>query len=71
MIEISGRVDDDVEGSCPAVRFELKDYKVRTTSSTVYVGGSCKDLKEDRQITVRGEQESNRSIVAARIEFKK
>lgn len=53
------------------MKFELKDYKVRTTSSTVYVNGSCKDLKEDKQITVRGVQESNRSIVATRIEFKK
>lgn len=68
---MSGRVDDDVDGSCPSVKFELKDYRVRTTSSTVYVSGSCKDLKEDKQITVRGEQESNRSIVATSIEFKK
>ena len=71
MIEVSGRVDDDVDGRCPAVKFELKDYKVRTTSSTVYVGGSCTDLKKGKQITVRGEAESNRSIVAISIEFKK
>lgn len=53
------------------MKFELKDYKVRTTSSTVYVGGSCKDLKEDRQITVFGQAESKRAIVATKIEFKK
>jgi hypothetical protein len=68
---VSGRVDDDVDGRCPDVKFEVKDYKVRTTSSTVYVSGSCRDLKEDKQVTVRGTQESNRSIVATRIEFKK
>ena len=53
------------------MKFELKDYKVRTTDATVYVGGSCKDVKEDKQITVHGEAESKRSIVATRIEFKK
>lgn len=52
------------------MKFDLKDYKVRTTSATVYVGGACRDLKEDKQIVVRGEQEGNRSIVATRIEFK-
>lgn len=53
------------------MKFEVKDYKVRTTSATVYVNGSCKDLREDKDIIVRGEQEGSRSIVATRIEFKR
>jgi hypothetical protein len=35
------------------------------------VGGSCRDLREDKRIVVRGEQESNRSIVATSIEFRR
>jgi hypothetical protein len=66
---LSGRIDDDVDGSCPAVRFELKGYRVRTTSSTQFSGGNCRDLREDRRITLTGELEGPRAVRATRIEI--
>lgn len=71
MIEVSGRIDDDVEGLCPVVRFELKEYTVRTTLTTTFSGGNCGHLREDRQVTVTGVLEAARSIRATRIEIQR
>jgi hypothetical protein len=53
------------------VRFEVKDYTVRTTSGTQISGGNCRDLRKDRQVTVTGELEGTRAVRATRIEIKK
>jgi Domain of unknown function (DUF5666) len=49
----------------------LKGYQIRTTSSTQISGGNCRDLREDRQVTVTGELEGTRAVRATRIEIKK
>lgn len=69
IIELSGRIDD-IEGRCPSLQFELRDYDVFTTSETVFARGSCKDMREDKSINLRGEIQSNGSVRATRIELR-
>ena len=68
-ITINGKIDN-VRGSCPAVSFDLKDFAVRTTSATAFERGPCKDLKDDKDVTVFGEVK-DRTVTALRLEFKK
>jgi hypothetical protein len=55
------------------VTFELRDRKVRTTAQTTFARGSCKDLWDDDDVDIKlfGEIQTDGSIVATRIEFKK
>ena len=69
-IELSGKVDD-VDGSCPSLRFELRDRDVFTTSATEFSKGPCKDLRDGKDINLWGEIQANGSVRATRIEFKK
>ena len=69
-VELSGKVGH-IEGSCPNLRFELRDRTVRTTSDTEFMKGPCKDLKDGKEIEMRGELQNDGSVVATRIEFKK
>jgi hypothetical protein len=66
-VELDGKIGD-VSGNCPALTFKLKGYSVRTTSATTFSGGSCKDLKDRRQVTVNGEIEGTNRVLATRIE---
>ena len=68
-ITLSGKIDD-VSGSCPSVSFELKGFVVRTTSATEFQRGPCRDLKNDKELTVFGEVK-DKTVTALRIEFKK
>jgi hypothetical protein len=71
----------EIRGSCPAVQFPLRDWIVHTNGSTAYTKGSCKDLKEDRQVIVRGtvqgqeqgqqDGEGKGSLLATSIEVQK
>ena len=69
MIDLSGRVDK-VEGSCPSLTFELQNYIVRTTSATTFSRGPCRDLKDGKNIAMRGTLQGDGSLIATRIEFK-
>ncbi len=69
-LDLSGQVDH-VAGSCPALSFELKGYDVITTSATTFEKGPCKDLRNGKEITMSGEIQTNGSVRATRIEFKK
>jgi hypothetical protein len=68
-ITISGKIDD-VSGSCPSVSFELKGFVVRTTSTTAFERGPCRDLRDDKEVTVFGEVK-DKTVNALRIEFRK
>ena len=60
-----------MEGSCPTLRFELKGYDVRTTSSTQYMRGNCKDLRDGKDVRLTGVVESPGKVLATRIEIRK
>jgi hypothetical protein len=69
VVDVSGRVDD-VRGSCPNLTFELKNYVVRTNNATTFSRGPCRDLRDGKDITMRGTRQSDGSLVATRIEFR-
>lgn len=69
-VELSGKIDD-VAGACPALRFTLKNTLVRTTAATKYSKGTCKDLKDDKEVALQGEVQADRSVTATSIEVKK
>jgi len=70
-VEVTGRIEGDIGGSCPSVTFRLKTYTVRTTSATTFTGGNCRDLRQDRQVTVTGIVEAPATLVATRVAIKK
>jgi hypothetical protein len=70
-VSIAGKIDDDVSGRCPDVTFVVRSVTVVTDRSTDYKRGDCKDLKEDRSVTVEGFMNPNGSIRATFIELSK
>lgn len=70
-IETTGRIDGRVDGTCPSVRFNLKEYVVVTSSATDFTGGNCRDLRDDRQVTVTGVLESATTLRATKVAIKK
>jgi hypothetical protein len=60
-----------MQGTCPAVTFQLQTYLVKVTSSTVFAKGPCKDLKNDQQVTVHGQLIDAHTVTALTIEFNK
>jgi uncharacterized protein DUF5666/all-beta uncharacterized protein len=69
-IEFAGEVDD-VNGSCPSLRIEVKHRTVITDSETQYKKGSCEDVREDRKIAVTGLLQSDGRILAQLVEIHK
>ena len=60
-----------MDGTCPSVRFVLKTYTVVTSSATDFSGGNCRDLRDDRQVTVTGVLESATTLRATKVAIKK
>jgi hypothetical protein len=60
-----------VKGTCPSVTFTLKGYSVSTTASTAYTRGTCKDLKNDKDVSLRGTLTGASTVTANSIEVKK
>ena len=69
-VELSGKIDA-VSGVCPALQFSLKNTLVRTTGATTFSKGSCRDLKDGKEVALRGDVQSDRSVTATSIEVKK
>jgi hypothetical protein len=69
-VEFDGEVDQ-VDGSCPSIRFEVKDRIVVTNPDTRYKKGDCKDVREDRKVDVKGQLQSNGSVLAQLVEIHK
>jgi hypothetical protein len=67
-IELSGKIDK-VDGSCPAVSFEVQDRTVDTSSSTRYEDGNCRDIKKKKRVHVRGTLMSDGRVRADRVQF--
>jgi hypothetical protein len=67
---LSGKIGD-LEGTCPAMRFTVQKTLVRVTGSTRYTKGSCKDLRNGKEVDLAGEVQSDGSVTATSIEVKK
>jgi hypothetical protein len=65
---IDGRARN-VEGSCPNKRFTVRGQDVRTTSATLFQGGSCQDLREDTSVRVSGIIGADAVMTAVEIEL--
>jgi hypothetical protein len=57
-------------GTCPVVTFDLAGRHVRSTSTTEFAKGPCKDLKNGKEVKVTGAPQPDGSVVATRIELK-
>ena len=69
-IDLSGRASA-VHGTCPALTFTLSGHVVRTSASTAFANGPCKDLKNDTQIAVHGTLQTDGSVDASKVTFNK
>jgi hypothetical protein len=72
---VKGRIDH-VLGVCPEMWFTVDDQLVHANADTDYKGKdtSCKDLRDDKQVTVKGTVESiagRQYVLAQSIELKK
>lgn len=63
-IELEGKLEADPQGSCPTVRFVVKDRTVYTTSGTTYARGKCGDLKKKTEVEIRGMLMSDNTVRA-------
>lgn len=60
-----------MHGTCPALTFTLSGHVVRTSASTAFAGGPCKDLKNDTRISVHGTLQTDTSVDASQVTFNK
>ena len=62
-------------GSCPDVWFTVKERLVHATGETAYnKGDGCRDLREDREVTVHGTTQTYNGhdyVLAKTIDIKK
>ena len=65
---MSGKLSK-LSGSCPNVTFEVKKRHVYTTSATQYREGSCRNLRKDADVEVRGTEMPDSRVRADRITF--
>jgi hypothetical protein len=70
IIELTGRVSQ-LSGQCPTLSFVLDTTKVLTTPDTTFQKGPCKDVSNSDTLTVRGEQQSDGSVVASVVTLKR
>jgi len=49
----------------------LKGYVVRTTSATEFAKGPCKDLRDGKEVAVKGVLADSKTVNASRVEVKK
>ena len=61
---------DDVRGTCPNLTFTVKQYTVRASPATTYPKRPCKDMRDGRDVKVRGTLSSPAAIDATSIEVK-
>jgi len=65
---VAGLVES-VTGSCPALTFVLNGVTVHTSSSTVFDGGNCSDLREGMRAAAIGHRTGEKSIDAEHVKF--
>jgi hypothetical protein len=61
----------DVSGVCPALQFSLKNTLVRTTAATNFSKGPCKDVRNGKEVELKGDVQPDGSVTATSVEVKK
>jgi hypothetical protein len=69
-VQLSGAASG-VSGSCPSVSFTLSGSLVMTSPDTQFAAGSCKNLKNNVQVTVDGTRAASGTVTATRVTFQK
>jgi hypothetical protein len=67
-IRLNGKIFN-VSGSCPNLRFRVDNQTVTTDSGTEYDEGRCSDVRNGKDISVRGFRQSDGTVKAVRVEF--
>jgi hypothetical protein len=67
-VDLEGRVAG-LSGSCPALTFTIRGQAVYTTPATQYDDGRCEDIRNGRQVEVRGTLMSDDRVRADRVEI--
>jgi len=57
-----------VRGGCPAVSMVIRGYAVSTDAATIYVGGTCGDLRPGVKVAISGTTQAN-FLLAETVEF--
>jgi hypothetical protein len=65
----AGGVVGSLSGTCPSVTFIVSGTTVRTSSRTVFEGGTCSDLKDGVRAGAMGQKASDGSIDAEKVKF--
>jgi hypothetical protein len=65
-VRLRGRVGD-LSGSCPSLRFTVRDTVVSTSDDTRFNRGDCSDVANGREVTVEGTQQSDGLVIADRV----
>jgi hypothetical protein len=68
-VEFTGRILL-VVGACPALKFNVDENVVFTTTETTYRHGGCRDIRLGEKVKVRGVRLSDGTVQAREVEFK-
>lgn len=69
-IQFGGDVKN-LDGSCPSLRFDVEERTVITNDDTNFKKGSCKDVREDHKVDVKGQVQSSGRVLAQEVEIHK
>ena len=69
-IDVDGEVSG-LSGSCPNLRFAVGNYSVTTSSATDFRKGNCSDVRNGRDVKVRGYKQPSGTLAAVRVELAK
>ena len=58
-----------LEGTCPAVSFAVNGFTIYTTAETRFDGGSCRSLRNGREVEVDGMLMSDGRVRASRVDI--
>jgi hypothetical protein len=68
-VTLTGEVSD-VDGVCPDLTFKFGSVGVAVNGSTIFVQGTCGDLKGGATIEVKGLRRADGSVLATMVKFK-
>ncbi len=68
-VTVSGIVSD-VDGACPDVTFKFGSLSLAVNGSTIFVKGTCADLKSDAAVEVKGLRRTDGSVLGTMVKFK-
>ena len=67
-IRLEGRIST-LNGSCPNLTFRIENQVVRTDSQTDFRDGGCSDLRNDRDVNVRGYRQADGRVLPHRVDL--